>query len=119
MAVSEPNDSSALVSEAMENKIQKHRSWLITALVSIVFFAGGLATKWIATDLEPKIANYRWIAYVIGGISLIVTVVLGVRSTAESADGGMPSPNISIRGSANNSTNTVGDNNRINSSRNR
>jgi LytS/YehU family sensor histidine kinase len=103
----------------MDNKIQKHRSWLISALVSIVFFAGALATKWIATDLEPKIANYRWIAYVIGGISLIVTIVLGVRSAGESAVGATSSHNISIGGSANNSTNTIGDNNTVNSSRNR
>jgi len=103
----------------MENKIHKHRNWLISALVSIVLFAGAIATKWIATDLEPKIANYRWIAYVIAGIFLIVTIVFGVRSASESADSAASSRNISIGGSANNSTNTIGDNNTINSSRNR
>ena len=102
----------------MENKIHQHRSWLISALVAIIFFAGALATKWIATDLEPMISNYRWIAYVIGAIFLVVTIILGVRTAGESAGTATSNRKISIGGSANNSTNTAGDNNRINSSRN-
>ncbi len=103
----------------MENKIQRHRSSLIAVLVAIITFAGALATKWIATDLEPKISNYRWIAYVIAGISLFLAIILEVRKANESAGGATSSRKISIGGSANNSTNTAGDNNTINSSRNR
>lgn len=106
----------------MENQIPKHRSWLITALLTIIFFGGALATEWIASDLEPMIRNYKWIAYVIGGISLILTMVLAVRTTRESTNGGTSassSRQISIGGSANNSTNITGDNNTVKSSRNR
>ncbi len=103
----------------MENKNRKHRGALVAMLVAIITFAGALATKWIATDLEPKIGNYRWIAYVIAGISLIVSIVLGVRTASESGGGAISNRKISTGGSANNSTITAGDNNTINSSRNR
>ena len=102
----------------MENKIQNSRSWLVAALVAIITFAGALATKWIATDLEPKIHNYRWIAYVIAGIFLIVSIVLRVQTASGSVSAATSNRHISIGGSANNSTNTAGDNNTINSSRN-
>jgi hypothetical protein len=103
----------------METKIHKYRSSLIAAAVCVISLAGTLASKWVATDLEPKIANYRWVAYVIVGISLIVSIVLAVRATGEPAAGATSIRKVSIGGSANNSTNTAGDNNVIHSSRNR
>ncbi|MGH9970421.1 MAG: hypothetical protein ACREBG_21875 [Pyrinomonadaceae bacterium] len=103
----------------MESKIHKYRSSLIAAAVCVISFAGTLASKWVATDLGPKIANYRWVAYVVAGISLVVSIVLAVRAVGESAAGAMSTRRVSIGGSANNSTNTAGDNNVINSSRNR
>lgn len=106
----------------MDNQIQKNRSWLITTIIAIIFFGGALATEWIAADLAPKIRNYRWIAYVIGGISLIVTIILAVRTKRDSpalASSATSNRKISIGGRANNSTNIAGDNNTIKSSRNR
>jgi hypothetical protein len=104
----------------MESKVHKYRSSLIAAAVCVISLAGTIASKWVATDLEPKIATYRWVAYVIVGISLIVSIVLAVRAAAEPAAAGATSiRKVSIGGSANNSTNTAGDNNTINSSRNR
>ena len=101
----------------MENKIQKYRSSLIAAALCVISFAGSLASEWVANDLEPKIANYRWVAYVIAGIFLIVSIVLAVRATGEPS--AAPIRNVSIGGSADKSTITAGDNNVINSSKNR
>jgi uncharacterized membrane protein len=106
----------------MENETPKHRSWLIAAIIAVVFLGGGLSTEWIAADLEPKIRNYRWIAYVMGAASLIVTFILAVRTERESATNATSATSnreISIGGSANNSTNIAGDNNTIKPSKNR
>lgn len=102
-----------------ESKTQKYRNSLIAATVCVISFAGTLASKLVATDLEPKVAHYRWVAYLIAGISLIVSIVLAVRASGDPTTGATSIRKVSIGGSANNSTNTAGDSNVINSSRNR
>jgi uncharacterized membrane protein YfcA len=96
----------------MPHKFRQHLSWLIPAIVTVTSFVGGIAGKWIASDMEPRIKNHLWIAYVIAAVSLIVTIIFAARTAKkiQAADSGS-SRKIWIGGNVTDSTVTAGDRN--------
>ncbi len=49
--------------------------WLIPALIALVLFLGGVASNWVASDLQATIQPYRRWVWLSGAIALAIAVV--------------------------------------------
>ena len=58
---------------------KRFHTWFTPALAALILFVGGIASNWVAADLQEELERYRpwvWGAF---GLALLVTLVLAIR----------------------------------------
>ena len=58
---------------------KRFHTWFTPALAALILFVGGIASNWVAADLQEDLERYRpwvWGAF---GLALLVTLVLAIR----------------------------------------